>query len=329
VTLYGTLLGDFQFASANGADASVAPATPTSSARTAASYTTSPANQATRTRTNPSGSNFGIRGTEDLGNGLQAWFQLELSASLGNPTATASGNNHGNAPTYRNSAVGLRSATWGSVSIGMWDTPFNVAGYSTMNANGRSGVASTNLTSNLLGALGAIGAGGAWSGQNENSACLADTGVTANGCLNAGTNFDRRQKGILQWWSPNWSGFEGRVAYSTTQLSDGVTASNRASGSLKPQIWDLSLAYNNGPLALGYAYERQSDLLAYTAAVTTVAGGIANGIGTGAWQITGTNVSGSRATGHRLGGKYAFDLGGGNSIGVGAMWERLYFDLEY
>jgi predicted porin len=327
VTLYGTLLGDFQFASANGADASAAPAAPTSSTRSA--YTTSPANQATRTRTNPSGSNFGIRGTEDLGNGLQAWFQLELSASLGNPTATAAGANHGNAPTYRNSAVGLRSSTWGSVSIGMWDTPFNVAAYSTMNANGRTGVASTNVTSNMLGALGAIGAGGAWSGQNENAACLADTGVTAASCLNAGTNFDRRQKGILQWWSPNWSGFEGRVAYSAVQLSDGVTASNRAAGSIKPNIWDVSLAYNNGPLALGYAYERQNDLLAYTAAVTTVAGGLTNGIGSGLWQITGTNVSGSRATGHRLGGKYAFDLGGGSSIGVGAMWERLNWDVSY
>ena len=38
VTLYGTLLGDFQFASATGADASAAPATVTSSTRSTASY---------------------------------------------------------------------------------------------------------------------------------------------------------------------------------------------------------------------------------------------------------------------------------------------------
>jgi len=339
VTLYGTLLGDFQFASATGADGGAAPTNLTtagSSARTAGSYVAAgaaPANQSTRSRMNPSGSNFGLRGTEDLGNGLQAWFQLEISATLGSPSGFPDGINHGNAPTYRNSAVGLRSATWGSVSVGSWDTPFNVAGYSTMNANGRSGTATVGLLSNTLGALGVIGAGGAWSSQNESAACVAESGVSANTCLMAGTNFDRRQKGLLQWWSPNWSGFEARVAYAATNFSDAVTASNRLAGSIKPQIWDLSLAYNNGPLAIGYAYERQSDLLAYVAAAGTAGvGTIANGSGTGAWQITGggaTGVSGSKGQGHRLGGKYAFDLGGGNSIGLGAMWESLKWDLNY
>jgi predicted porin len=335
VTLYGTLLGDFQFANSTGADGSVAPAAPTSSARTAASYTATPANQGTRTRSNPAGSNFGIRGTEDLGNGLQAWFQLELSATLGAPSGTAAGQNHGNAPTYRNSAVGLRSNTWGSISIGGWDTPFNVAGYSTMNANGRSGNATVGLLSNTLGALGVLGAGGAFSAQNENAWCTTDVGVSGASCLNAGTNFDRRQKGLLQWWSPNWSGFEARVAYAVTQFGDGVTASNRAAGSIKPNIWDVSLAYNNGPLAVGYAFERQNDLLAYaaaTAAGATGPGAITNGSGTGLWQITGAGaaaVNSSKGTGHRIGGKYAFDLGGGSSIGVGAMWESLKWTLNY
>jgi len=329
VTLYGTLLGDFQVAESKSADGSIAG---NSSARAPGTYLASPANQNARTRMNPAGSNFGIRGTEDLGNGVQAWFQLELSATLGAPSGTAAGQNHGNAPTYRNSAVGLRSNTWGSISVGGWDTPFNVAGYSTMNANGRSGNATVGLLSNTLGALGALGAGGAYSAQNESAWCTVDVGVSALSCLNAGTNFDRRQKGLLQWWSPNWSGFEARVAYAATQFGDAVTATNRAAGSIKPNIWDLSLAYNNGPLAIGYAFSRQNDLLAYAAAATNVAGGIATGTGTGAWQITGagaTAVSGSRGTGHRLGGKYAFPLSGGSSIGIGAMYERLDWKLDY
>jgi len=278
---------------------------------------------------NPNSSNFGIRGVEDLGNGLQAWFQLELAATLGSPSNSAAGINHGNAPQYRNSAVGLRSSTWGQISVGTWDTPFTIAAGNTFNANGRVGNSNTNLLSNTLGALGAIGGGGSWSGQNENAACLADTGVSAGGCLGAGTTFDRRQKGLLQWWSPNWSGFEARVAYAVTQFGDGVTASNRAAGSIKPNIWDVSLAYNNGPLAVGYAYERQNDLLAYAAAVTTVGGGLTNGSGTGLWQITGGGVSGSTGTGHRIGGKYTFALGSGSSIGVGAMWESLKWTLNY
>ena len=34
-----------------------------------------------------------------------------------------------------NTAVGLRSNTWGTVSVGMWDTPFNTMTYALSNAN--------------------------------------------------------------------------------------------------------------------------------------------------------------------------------------------------
>ena len=79
--------------------------------------------------------------------------------------------------------------------------------------------------------------------------------------------------------------------------------------------------------AIGYAYSRQNDLLAYAAATSTA--GITQGAGTGLWTITGGGVSGSTGTGHRLGGKYTFALGSGSSIGIGAMWERLNWDIQY
>jgi predicted porin len=292
VTIYGTLQGDFQFASSTGADTSTpAAATQTNSFRTAASYTATPANQSTRSRSNPAGSNFGLRGTEDLGNGLSAWFQLELSTTLGAPSGVPDGANHGNAPTWRNTAVGLRSNSWGTVSVGMWDTPFNLMAVSTSNVNGRTGNATTGQQANLLGTT-FIGQG-AWSAQNENAACLPATGNGMNSCFNAGMNFDRRQKQLLQWWSPNWNGFEARVAYAAVGFSDGVTADNRVGGSQKPTIWDLSLGYNNGPLAVGYAYSNQKDLLSYAAANSAVA--LTNGAGTGLWQITTAGAAPSRA----------------------------------
>ena len=341
VTIYGTLQGDFQVAQATGADANLA-GTSTSSFRAAAGagvagspYAAAPANQSSRTRSNPAGSNIGFRGTEDLGNGLSAWFQLEMSTTLGAPSGVPDGANHGNAPTWRNTAVGLRSNSWGTVSIGMWDTPFNVVAYAAGNANGRvSNATASSPQANMLGTT-FIGQG-AWSAQNESAACLAATGNSANSCLNAGMNFDRRQKQLLQWWSPNWNGFEARVAYAAVGFSDGVTADNRAAGKLLPTIWDLSATYTNGPLSIAYAYERQKDMLAYAAAnaagATGFAANISSGTAAGAWQITGggaTGVSGSQGTGHRIGGKYAFDLGGGNAIGVGALWESLKWDLNY
>jgi predicted porin len=337
VTLYGTLQGSFEFASATGADGSLA-GTSTSSTRGGAvgganmAYTANPASQSTRTRMNPAGSNFGIRGTEDLGNGLSAWFQIEMATTLGAPPPNAA-LNHGNAPSFRNTAMGVRSRTWGSLGFGSWDTPFNLIAVSTAQANGRSGAASTGLQANLLGTT--TLAYGAFSGQNAANACTAAVGGGANTCFNYGTNFDRRERGGLMWWSPNWNGFEARVHYHATMDGNAVTASNRVNGGpgLKPSIWSMSLAYTNGPLAIGYGYDRQDDLLAYG---VNLAGGIAaTGTGTGSWAMTasatagGTNISSSKGTGHRLGGKYAFNLGGGSSLGISALWESLKWTMSY
>jgi Outer membrane protein (porin) len=60
-----------------------------------------------------------VRGTEDLGGGLQAFFQLETAFKPDqNDTAFAT----------RNSGVGLQGG-WGSFVIGRWDTPYKVSTY--------------------------------------------------------------------------------------------------------------------------------------------------------------------------------------------------------
>jgi len=358
VTIYGTLIGDFQFASATGADSTTlgAGALSTSSVRTAASYTATPNQYSTRTRANPAGSNVGFRGSEDLGNGLSAWFQLEMSTTLGPPSGVPDGANHGNAPTWRNTAVGLRSNSWGTVAIGMWDTPFNVV-FGSTNVTARTAIATTALNAGLMGAT-MLGQG-AWSAQNETAACVAGVGNSSNSCMNASTNFDRRQKQLLQWWSPNWNGFEVRAAYAANAFADGASGSNAnlATGvnitslpSLKPTIWDLSATYNNGPLVVAYAYSRQKDLLAYganaavngvggtLAAGTAITGGTitaANAASTG-WNTglalaagTGTFMNSSTGTGHRIGGKYALDLGAGSKVTFGALWESLKYSMSY
>lgn len=60
---------------------------------------------------------LGVRGSEDLGGGLQAFFQLE-TLFPSDVAATSFAN--------RNSGLGLRGA-WGSVLVGRWDTAFKVA----------------------------------------------------------------------------------------------------------------------------------------------------------------------------------------------------------
>ena len=70
-----------------------------------------------RTRIEDQASLLGVRGTEDLGGGLKAFFQLETAfrPDQNNTTFAA-----------RNSGIGLQGG-WGSFVMGRWDMPFKSA----------------------------------------------------------------------------------------------------------------------------------------------------------------------------------------------------------
>ncbi len=71
---------------------------------------------ARRNRVTDQASYLGVRGTEDLGGGLKAFFQLE-TAFPPETNVTAFAN--------RNSAIGLQGG-FGSILLGRWDTPMKV-----------------------------------------------------------------------------------------------------------------------------------------------------------------------------------------------------------
>jgi predicted porin len=96
VTLYGTLNIDFENVKAAGAAGAGV-------------------NALSRNRVSANSSNFGFRGTEDLGGGLKAFFQLEM----GSVAIDVGGGNLAG----RNSAVGLQGSA-GTVLLGNWDTPY-------------------------------------------------------------------------------------------------------------------------------------------------------------------------------------------------------------
>jgi predicted porin len=96
VTLYGRAYATFESVKADGGSA-----TPLGS----------------RSRVTDQSSFFGIRGTEDLGGGLKAFFQLESVFRL---------DQTGSSFANRNSGVGLQG-DFGSVLLGRWDTPWKVS----------------------------------------------------------------------------------------------------------------------------------------------------------------------------------------------------------
>src|ERR1700680_4410764 len=70
-----------------------------------------------RQRVSDQASRLGVRGTEDLGGGLKAFFQLETVFKADQNDSTFAN---------RNSAVGLQGG-FGSILMGRWDTPLKVA----------------------------------------------------------------------------------------------------------------------------------------------------------------------------------------------------------
>lgn len=70
-----------------------------------------------RNRVSNQASRLGVRGTEDLGGGLSAFFQLETGFVPDAASGTFAN---------RNSGVGLQGG-WGTVLLGRWDTPYKVA----------------------------------------------------------------------------------------------------------------------------------------------------------------------------------------------------------
>ena len=164
--------------------------------------TTGATTLSTRTTIVDESSLIGFRGTEDLGGGLKAFFQLESSAP-----PDAGGGTFGS----RNSGVGLQGG-FGSVVLGKWDSPFKL-----------SAIFVDPYGQNTIG----------------NQLAIVNQG-----------DFNRRENNMIQYWTPNLSGFSGRFMYGA---NEGKTAT------ANPSNISLSLDYAAGPFRINYAYEKHKD----------------------------------------------------------------------
>jgi predicted porin len=130
----------------------------------------------TATRESNNRSVLGFRGSEDLGGGLKAIYQIEGTLSLDTGAGSIAA---------RDTRVGL-DGKFGTVFAGNWVTPYNsatagldpfyptTAGYMSIMGNG-----SASTTDNTI-----------------------DT-----------SSFDRRQQNSVHYWTPNWNGFSVRIAH--------------------------------------------------------------------------------------------------------------------
>lgn len=190
---------------------------------------------------NPGGSNIRLKGTENLGGGLSAWFQCETSTDI---RALDTGIHF----CSRNSALGLKGA-FGNIHFGKWDTPMKRA----LNA-GTVGAEGTGMLGMSFIAFG---------GSGGSQAINRDPGV--RGAADTGTGLDqsdnrhrwkRRESSLNYYESPKFSGFQVLAAF-----SPGNAATSAVNGTVndKPRVWSVAGVYDNGPLEFGIAYEKHAD----------------------------------------------------------------------
>ena len=226
VQIYGTLLPFFDNAKTTGATIGAPAGGPSQVA--AGAYTG--LNSPSRNRLTAGTPNIGFRGSEDLGGGLKAIFQVENQIPIdGDPAPPGTW-------ASRNSYVGLLGS-FGIVFLGIWDTPYK---WTTIAVGPLRGLNPFDYD-NIL----------------ENPGFNVPGTTTQSGRVGGKQDaaFSRRQGNSVQYWTPNWSGFSARIAYSA---NEGKTAI--AGGStISPQIGSAAVAYESGPFVLRYAYEQHDD----------------------------------------------------------------------
>jgi predicted porin len=193
-------------------------------------------------------SRIGFKGTEDLGDGLKAVFQLETAFNTDGTTATNLNS--------RNTFVGLASDNWGRVILGRYDTPYKT---STRNwdlfgdhladnrnlmggANGTSTIAFDNRASNTVRYDSPN-----WSGFNL-AVAYVDNAETVVVSAPKSTE-----------WSVSGS-------YAITSELSAIAAYEKhfnvaapATGPLDEKAWKVGASFKTGPFQASAIYEKTDD----------------------------------------------------------------------
>jgi len=175
---------------------------------------------------------LGFKGTEDLGGGLKAIWQIEQTIS-GNQDGVG-----GQTLANRNSFVGL-SGGFGTFLMGRHDTPYKLA-------TGRLDLFADTVADYN-------GDGGALSSAGKD-------GFTQL-VMNA---HDHRSNNAVAYISPNFSGSSFAGAVVMTNRDGGTLASPQVVDNDANKMFDaysLSATYASGPLFLTAAYQRAEDLV--------------------------------------------------------------------
>ncbi len=195
----------------------------------------SPLSPSNHTSVSSNSSRIGFKGSEDLGNGLSAVWQIEQTVAL---------DESGSSFASRQSFLGM-GGSFGTVVMGYLDTPYKGIGrkfdvFGDTIGDSRDVMGNVDVVGNSKVNLG-----------------------SATGPSSALPGFDLRVKNAIAYISPNMNGLQVVAAYTTDSINVG--GSNEDNND-----WDAvsaSATYKNGGLMLAAAYERHNFGPVYVASV--------------------------------------------------------------
>ena len=186
--------------------------------------TKSPTADDTLHKVSTNSSRLGFKGAEDLGDGLNAVFQVELGVNLDGtqttvvssvtPSPVTSKTTDIDKITYRNTFAGIRQKDIGTVLFGIHDTPYK-------------------LSTGKLDLFGDT---------------MADYNAVI-GNVNGSSNFDLRAKDTIAFLSSSWGGISIGLSRSVT----GSESNNNGAGNTS--LSSASVTYDAKPVFVTAAYE--------------------------------------------------------------------------
>jgi predicted porin len=239
---------------------------------------------------------LGFRGTESLGAGLSAFFQVEtqvfMDARPDTGNANATNAVLGGRPTY----VGIRGG-WGEVSVGYQDSVYKDAysqGWSVVPTMAHFGVIMNN--GNTTGTTPSPNC------NAQNAAGVNDLNTTTQICSENegnGTAFNRTVSNTIAYRSPVISGLRFGTIMSSNEFKEPSTSTPAGTNESAPMFSAFSLTWAGGPFAVAAAYEQH--------------------VGFRAINVAGANRA-AKDNGMTIGARYNYGRG---LIGAGA--ERLKY----
>ena len=248
---------------------------------------------------------IGFKGSENLGGGLRAIWQVENQLSIdgvgGNNTQTMS-NGWNTLTTF----VGLTGG-FGQVLVGYLNPPRRQHGGVVALVPGATGTLVVNTV------ISEVNTGAVFQPLNVATNTTANTFGTGTGGLANNISTIFRSQGV-SYKTPNLNGFDAEIMYTPAESRDntdvGVGQAKRA-----PSLWDFGLTYVSGPLRTKLSYSRLNDWTLQTRNSTQLAAlGLTGAETFKQWMLSGAYVFG-KTTVAGLFQRATFELGQSGGLG--------------